>query len=441
MGLRLERQFTASFRGVEYFVRSESQPEAGRQSVLHEYPNSDQRYVEDLGAVVPVFTQNAFVAGENWQQLARDLETELNTAGPGKLVQPTDGSRSVYPLPYTKDTSQKDVGIINFTLSFAIGNPTVAFQEALPNEQQVYFEGDSIRGKIAEIYALVTGIPNLINNALVAIQDLQNGLDKMLDDFKSIVTLEFLADFEKQIKNIANKAADLITTPVEFGKAMVQGDDNETGAWQITSVGVGSSGGIEAPLILTQFGAELTNTTISGASVIETEGDETSNNTPYWPENTQERIDRNNNRREFVRMMRLNGLCMAYEQAAAGTYTTTNEIISTREKIESAYTAIMLDGTEDKNALQSNNEIKLLVERIRNTSLAVLQQKEQDLFGLATINYQYPISQFSLAYNLYAEQYLTAEALTARARIIKGLNPSKNGLEMKGELSVIEVGR
>lgn len=439
MGIRTERMYATSFRGVEFLARMEDQTEAGRKTVLHEYPNSDQRYVEDLGQVVPVFTLDAFVSGDLWRNTASDLEKELNTAGSGKLVMATFGSKTVYPLPYTKNASQQSVGIISYKLTFAIGNPAVAPEESIPDVQLVFIVGNSSRGLLTTLFALAFAAPTLINNALVAVQDLQNGLDSMLEDLKSVITLEFLKDFEKTIKNLSNKVVQLVKTPVDFAQEMIQGDEPETGLWQITSEGFGTEGNIDAALLFTEFGADLINVTdVEGAAVVETAGDETSSNTPYWPEDTQERIDRNANRRTFVRMIRLNALIVAYEQLAASDYNTTEEINEAREKVETAYQQIMLDGTEDSTAIQADNQMKILIESLRSKSLAVLQQKEQELFGLTELDYGYPISRFSLAYNLYAEQFTNGELLTERAEIIRSLNPDKNGSEMKGTLTVLE---
>lgn len=440
MGIRTERLFPASFRGVEFLARVESQPEAGRKSVLHEYPNSDQRFVEDLGQVVPVFTMDAFVSGDLWRNIASDLEKELNTAGSGKLVMPTFGSRTVYPLPYTKDASQQSVGIISYRLTFAIGNPAAAPEESIPDEQLVFIVGDRSRGLLATLFAAAFAAPALINNAIVAVQDLQNGLDSMLEDLERVITLEFLTDFTKQIKDLGNKVAKLVTTPVDFAKEMIQGDEPGVGLWQTTSEGFGTGGNIDASLLFTEFGEQLLESTeIEGAAIVETVGDETSSNTPYWPEDTQERIDRNENRRTFVRMIRLNALIVSYEQLAAATYNTTDEINKARVKVETAYKAIMLDGAEDKDAIQAENQMKILIESLRSNALAVLQQKEQEVFGLTELDYGYPISRFVLAYNLYGEQFTNDELLTERSEIIRGLNPDKNGTEMKGILTVLET--
>jgi len=440
MGIRTERMYAASFRGVEFLARLESQPEAGRKSVLHEYPNSDQRFVEDLGQVVPVFTLDAFVSGDLWRNIASDLEKELNTAGTGKLVMPTFGSKTVYPLPYTKDASQKSVGIISYKLTFAVGNPAVAPEETIPDVQLVFIAGNGARGLLTTLFAAALAAPALINNALVAIQDLQNGLDSMLEDLKSVITLEFLDDFAKTIKNLGNKAAQLVSTPIDFAQGMIQGDEPETGLWQISSLGFGTGGNIDAALAFTEFGADLINITdVDGAAVTEIAGDETSSNTPYWPEDTKERIDRNENRRTFVRMIRLNALFVSYEQLAAATYNTTDEVETARNKVESAYKRIMLDGTEDENALQSDNQMKILIETLRSNALAVLEQKEQEVFGLAELDYGYPISRFVLAYNLYAEQFTNDGLLTDRAETIRSLNPDQNGTEMKGILTVLET--
>ncbi|MEM7674700.1 MAG: DNA circularization N-terminal domain-containing protein, partial [Myxococcota bacterium] len=113
----------ASFKGVQFFVRSEEQTDNGRRIVLHEYPNSDTRFVEDLGLVPTKFSVDAFVFGENYQDAQRELESVLNEEGPGQLILPTFGGFEAYALPYTVSAGQTEVGEVKFKLSFALGRP------------------------------------------------------------------------------------------------------------------------------------------------------------------------------------------------------------------------------------------------------------------------------------------------------------------------------
>lgn len=58
----LDILYVATFRGIQFLIKDGSTT-GGRKNVTHEYPNSDKRYVEDLGLFQKVFTINGTVTG------------------------------------------------------------------------------------------------------------------------------------------------------------------------------------------------------------------------------------------------------------------------------------------------------------------------------------------------------------------------------------------
>lgn len=442
MPSRLDKLFPASFRGIEFFVRTESLSSGGRKIVLHEYPNSDQRFVEDLGELPPIFTMDAFVSGDDWREKAFSLEQELKKAGVGELVMPTFGSVQVHAMPFSKDASQQSIGIISFRLEFATGKPP-STGVVTPTQELVFDAGDKARTGLKEKFANIFKTPEFVRNSIAAIGDLKDAVDEMVDNITDVIDVAAITDFVKQANDFRNQAAAFIADPEGYALNLIQGSSLGTGMWQLTSIGLGVQGAVDSVLNLADFGESLLESesaqTVTGSSIVQTTGDETSSNTPYWPETTQERILRNESRRLTVRTMRINALIVAYEQLAAGSYNTTEEINENRNKVEKVYDNIMLEGTTDTTAIQADSEIRSLIENIRNTSLAVLEQKEQEVFGLTNIDQNYHISQFVLAYNLYAEEFTSSELLTERARVIRGLNPALNGMSMIGNITVLQT--
>ncbi len=443
MPSRVIEMLPASFRGITFLVRSESLPTGGRKIALHEYPDSDRRFVEDLGEIPPTFTIDAFVSGDTWREKATALETELRKAGPGTLVMPTFGSIEAYAMPYSKNASQQSVGIIEFRLTFVVGKPAAAPGIATPTIQEVFDKGDTARGTITSKFASKFKVPAFIQNALNAISDLKTNVLELVNDFKESIDLETITAFAKQAQTLQNEAAAFVADPEEYSLNFIQGGGLGTGLMQLTSIGLGAQGAIDKIISFAEYGAQLLDSeeaqTITGSSVVETAGDETSSNTPYWPEDTGERVERNTSRRLVVRTIRLNALVIAYEQLAAQDYNTTEEIAEAREKVENAYTQIMLEGTDDAEAIQSDPDVRPVIEDVRNSSIAVLEQKEQEVFGITQINQKTNISQFVLAYKIYAEEFTTSTGLTERASVIRGLNPEENGLTMVGELNVLQA--
>jgi prophage DNA circulation protein len=107
-----------SFRGVPFTV-SDSAGEAGRRVVLHEYPFRDKPYPEDLGkSAQGGFTIECYVAGPDYMDQRDALIDALNQSGPGILVHPFHGRKSVQVIsaPYRESTSEQ--GAARFTIKF-----------------------------------------------------------------------------------------------------------------------------------------------------------------------------------------------------------------------------------------------------------------------------------------------------------------------------------
>lgn len=109
----------ARFRDAEFFVQS-ADTEEGRRGVLHEYPQRNDPYVEDMGRKAGEFTLEALVLGEGYFAARDALRAALKTPGPGELVHPTLGRMQVaLTAPYRFVESLVDAGgMARFTLRF-----------------------------------------------------------------------------------------------------------------------------------------------------------------------------------------------------------------------------------------------------------------------------------------------------------------------------------
>lgn len=94
MSIRSEQLLPASFRGVPFEVTSGSL-RAGRRTVVHEYPQRDKPYVEDLGKATRQITIEAFVVGDDYIARGTALLAEIEKPGSGTLVHPWLGEMTV----------------------------------------------------------------------------------------------------------------------------------------------------------------------------------------------------------------------------------------------------------------------------------------------------------------------------------------------------------
>lgn len=83
-----------TFRGVQFYC-DESSSTFGRRTAVHEYPQHDVPYVEDMGRKGAVFTLDCYVIGDDWEAQRDRLIDACEQPGAGLLVHPDIGEWTV----------------------------------------------------------------------------------------------------------------------------------------------------------------------------------------------------------------------------------------------------------------------------------------------------------------------------------------------------------
>lgn len=440
MALRSRNLLPASFKGVSFSVRNEILTEGGRRIVLHEYPNSSQRFVEDLGELPPKFSVTAFVHGPDFLDRAALLERALNEEGKGRVSLPTFGVKTLFALPYRKDASQTSVGEIRFELEFAAGRATSAPIKSPVTIESVFTAGDDARQAVEDVFIDVWDVPTETPNVATAQFDLEQFTNTASNAVSTSV--DNITNLQKQTQSILNNSQSFVRDGQTLAQEFIVGDGQ--GLWQTISVGLKGGKGLDSVLALTRFGSQLSlslsdikRATVEDDPAITAQQEETQ--IPLWPATTGGRIKRNKNRLNLINAGRVSALVNAYEQAAANDYQTETEVEDIRELLESEHQRLMQVDTDDKDLLQSDQRIRSAVESVRLASLSVLDDKEQSAFTLATIEIPSPVSSFALSYQLYAEQQKTSEDVTNTGIVIRGLNPSLIADKLKNNITVLQT--
>lgn len=108
----------ASFRGVPFDVEGDS-GSFGRRVQVHEYPQRDKPWAEDLGRATRAFEITAFVVGDDYLQRRDALLAALETEGPGTLVHPWYGELTVNVKELARVAhSHRHGGMCEISLSF-----------------------------------------------------------------------------------------------------------------------------------------------------------------------------------------------------------------------------------------------------------------------------------------------------------------------------------
>lgn len=107
----------ATFRGVAFEVEGDDM-EAGRRTQVHEYPQRDKPYAEDLGRATRRITLTAFVVGPEYMAARDKLLGAIEEKGPGTLVHPWYGSLQVSVESCRVRHHRQDGGYCSFDLAF-----------------------------------------------------------------------------------------------------------------------------------------------------------------------------------------------------------------------------------------------------------------------------------------------------------------------------------
>jgi len=175
----------ASWRGVAFEVSGEDS-EFGRNVVVHEFPQRDAPYVEDMGRKSRPYKMEAWLcAGPSnnfdvWTQRDALIEA-VNKAGEGVLVHPFYGVLSGYIAVFTvKQSSSENGGLINFSIEFVeagekdfkssaeidtegdVADAVESSFDALKSEFSTSFELSSNAALIGQASSLVAGLVSVI---------------------------------------------------------------------------------------------------------------------------------------------------------------------------------------------------------------------------------------------------------------------------------------
>lgn len=130
----------ATWRGIPFFVDA-SDVTVGRRTVVHEYPERDLPYAEDLGRATRTFNVVGFLLGDDYTTTRDQLVDAAETYGPGPLVHPLYGSLSVAlsgPLQITETAGEQRICRLSFsfveagalTFPTAVSSPYTATYQA-----------------------------------------------------------------------------------------------------------------------------------------------------------------------------------------------------------------------------------------------------------------------------------------------------------------------
>lgn len=207
MSVLSEQLQPASFRGVPFEVEA-SGITVGRRTVVHEYPQRDRPYVEDMGRATRNITLQCFVVGSDYLEQAQALMHELEEPGPGTLIHPWLGEMEVTITSVSELLFDQGLGVASVTITATEAGdlefPAVTADEDTEALEAADAVEKSAVDKFCEDFDLST-INDWVDSALEG-----SLLDAL--NFVSAGDLGKLFDYAEGVANLADKAMALLST-------------------------------------------------------------------------------------------------------------------------------------------------------------------------------------------------------------------------------------
>lgn len=402
----LDSLFLSSFRNVSFYWDLESL-ESGIKHVIHEYPDSDRQFVEQLGKIPPTFTFNAFLFEPDLKTKRIALENVLSLAGIGKLIHPVYGEIDVVPLEFSASSSQTEVGRAGYNLKFA------RTEAATP--EPIEYTQTAVKRAALQTRGDIDA--NLVENWEIPV-----------DAYQKQQAAGKLVGLWNQLKSGINS----VVSPIEAAAS----EFNKT-VRALTF----------APYALLQDAAKLKDSFRlifdSALAVVSTpqslknvwdsllEGD-------FLPPEVLKSQFASNNYRSQINLdehFKLHCLTNAYEAAAFSDFLTDEDLQNTKDFLNENYTKALLDIVfvlktyNVESIIEGNTVLQASFNNLRSLARTIFEQKETNLYQILEIEAPQRTSLALIVYNYYNNLDLLDK--------IDELNPEINPANFTGKIKVL----
>lgn len=212
----------ASFRGVPFFVES-SKKALGRRAVVHEFPNRETPYTQDMGRVATAWTLDGHVLGTDYDVEKRKLEEAFNKYGPGELIHPYDGLQNVQIGNVEFTESTKEGAILYFSATIYEAG-SLDFPKSVDDKAAILAEASD--QAIADAKAdfddnfSITGLPGFaVDSARAKIAAAQKMYDESNKGLRDIADAG--AELAYSTRNLVAETNDLLKSPSQLSQKLL----------------------------------------------------------------------------------------------------------------------------------------------------------------------------------------------------------------------------
>jgi prophage DNA circulation protein len=167
-----DKLLPASFRGISFLIPQASVP-VGMKGPLHEFPQRDTPFFEQMGMQAQVHKMTAWVVGDDCFERRDKLIEALQTPGAGELVHPWLGRLQVKVGECEMGHERTQGGMVTFELTFYPDLPLKSPSAKVNTQQQVVTSSNSLLDSSLGRYQSTMAT---VNKAKLGLLQLRNSL-------------------------------------------------------------------------------------------------------------------------------------------------------------------------------------------------------------------------------------------------------------------------
>jgi len=394
----------ASFKGAA-FLPETTTTTGGRKTVTHEFVNSSNRKVEDLGKQLKTFTLTGTITGDNYFQDKERLLNALEEPGQGILIHPFFGRIEAVAKPYILNEDLTTLGEAIFTMTFEKANDNVIPQPASSSKSIVSGLGDitnlSLAQDITDIFEVGIGFANSFSEGLALVNQVTNSFSNIISEFGD-GNSTLIAQFKSDLLEFKNNASAFVNNPSALGAQILSLFD------QSINILPTPDSRVDVLATFFDFNKGSDNLTIDTAVI----GD--LNNI------TAEKAEIVNNEKAITRQMQITSLSSSYVATSQIVFTNTETLDATQQLLDAQFQIIQ----EDPDI---PNRTKLDLQNLRDQSEIFLQTQRLTVNQVLELDINRRPSQL-LTYELYGNLDL--------ANAIVDLNSNPDVSHYSGKIKV-----
>ncbi|MBX8542132.1 DNA circularization N-terminal domain-containing protein [Pseudomonas cichorii] len=238
-----DRLMPASFRGIGFFVDTDSVP-VGRKGQLHEFPQRDEPYFESLGKESQIYTMEAFLVGDDCFERRDRLLEALEVNGAGELVHPWLGRMQVQVGGCILKHNRTEGGVVRLSLKFYPDQPLRFPTSTINTRRQLVQASDGLLASALKRYQAVMSVVDAARINIQALRSTLSGIFAVIQrQFTPFMTI--YSDLTSLVHSLVNAPLTLSTMFSSFF-ASFEGDSSSSSGGSSASFNASTDSGTSA---------------------------------------------------------------------------------------------------------------------------------------------------------------------------------------------------